>query len=137
MSHEAEFKDAATETKADTETETGFEDNAELYRQVYELARAVPPGRVISYGALGARCRQPISGYICGRIMRTASDDSIPWWRVVAKSGVLPIIKRNPHLADEQRQRLESEGVGFRDGRILMDEFRLDAPTDQAKLLDD
>lgn len=106
--------------------ETEDIEGAALIEQVYALARAVPYGRVISYGALGARCEPPISGYICGRIMRTASDDSIPWWRVVAKSGVLPIIKLNPQLADEQRERLESEGVGFKDGRIIMSEFSID-----------
>ena len=106
--------------------ETEVIEDAALFEQVYTLARSVPAGRVISYGALGARCEPPISGYICGRIMRTASDDSIPWWRVVAKSGVLPIIKRNPQLADEQRERLENEGVGFKDNRILMSEFSVD-----------
>jgi methylated-DNA-protein-cysteine methyltransferase related protein len=107
-------------------TATPDQDDSALHEQVYALARTVPPGRVISYGALGARCEPPISGYICGRIMGLARDDSVPWWRVVAKSGVLPIIKRNPQLADEQRERLESEGVGFQNGRILMNEFSVD-----------
>src|SRR3712207_5560008 len=86
--------------------------------QVFALARSIPVGRVLSYGALGARCEPPISGYICGRIMNTVSDD-VPWWRVVAKDGSLPIAKRNPHLAMEQRTHLESEGVEFDDeGRV-------------------
>ena len=102
------------------------EDNSAIIEQVYALARAVPAGRVMSYGALGARCQPPISGYICGRIMGMANDDSVPWWRIVAKSGVLPIMKRNPALADEQRERLESEGVQFKNDRIDMSQFCID-----------
>jgi methylated-DNA-protein-cysteine methyltransferase-like protein len=97
--------------------------DATIIAQVYEQARAIPVGRVLAYGALGARCDPPISGYICGRIMNQALQD-VPWWRVVAKDGSLPISKRNPALAQEQRLKLQSEGVEFDDeGRILMERF--------------
>jgi alkylated DNA nucleotide flippase Atl1 len=36
-----------------------------------------------------------------------------PWWRVVARSGRLPVAKRDPRLAMEQRDRLIAEGVPF------------------------
>jgi methylated-DNA-protein-cysteine methyltransferase-like protein len=95
--------------------------------QVYEQARAIPPGRVLSYGALGARCEPPISGYICGRIMNLALQD-VPWWRVVAKDGSLPVAKRHPALAQEQRDKLQAEGVEFDDeGRVLMEQFSADS----------
>jgi methylated-DNA-protein-cysteine methyltransferase-like protein len=97
--------------------------DARIIEQVYTHARQIPAGRVISYGALGARCIPPISGYICGRIMNQAQHD-VPWWRVVAKDGSLPIAKRNPLLAAEQREKLCEEGVQFKeDGKILMPEF--------------
>ena len=97
--------------------------DATVIEQVFNAARAIPPGRVISYGALGGRCDPPISGYICGRIMNGAVHD-VPWWRVVAKDGSLPIAKRNPRLAEEQRDRLQAEGVEFDGaGRVLMEKF--------------
>jgi methylated-DNA-protein-cysteine methyltransferase-like protein len=97
--------------------------DATIIEQVFTAARSIPPGRVLSYGALGARCDPPISGYICGRIMNNVAND-VPWWRVVAKDGSLPIAKRNPHLAQEQRDRLQAEGVEFdAAGRVLMDKF--------------
>jgi methylated-DNA-protein-cysteine methyltransferase-like protein len=97
--------------------------DAALITQVYERARAIPAGRVLAYGALGARCDPPISGYICGRIMNQATQD-VPWWRVVAKDGSLPISKRNPTLAQEQRDKLQAEGVEFDDdGRVFMERF--------------
>ncbi len=91
--------------------------------QVWNVARSIPAGRVMSYGAVGARCDPPISGYICGRIMIRSHND-VPWWRVVGKDGALPIVKRNPELAREQRSRLEAEGVEFDDeGRVVMEKF--------------
>jgi methylated-DNA-protein-cysteine methyltransferase-like protein len=97
--------------------------DAHLMAQVYEIVRAIPAGRVLSYGAVGARCEPPISGYICGRILQNVPD-GVPWWRVVGKNGNLPISKRHPELSREQRTRLESEGVAFDDkGQVLMEEF--------------
>ncbi len=103
-------------------------DESESVRaQVYDLVRAVPIGRVMSYGAVGALCEPPLSGYVCGRIMNVVAGD-VPWWRVVGKNGDLPVSKRNPHLAREQRALLESEGVAFDDdGRVVMERFRADA----------
>ena len=94
-----------------------------IVNQIYDLARAIPEGRVSSYGALGARCEPPISGYICGRIMNRAHYD-VPWWRVVAKDGALPVSKRSPHLAQTQRRTLEEEGIEFDEaGKVKMSEF--------------
>ena len=97
--------------------------------QVWQVTRAIPAGRVLSYGAVGARCDPPISGYVCGRIMIRSHHD-VPWWRVVGKDGALPIIKRNPELAREQRTKLEAEGVEFDDeGRVVMERFSAELAT--------
>lgn len=100
---------------------------AELLRaQVERLCREISRGRVISYGALGARCEPPISGYVCGRVMGRVMDVT-PWWRVVGKTGNLPIHKKGPERAREQRELLEKEGVEF-DGDAIKREFFEDAP---------
>ncbi len=36
---------------------------------------------------------------------------TVPWWRVIAKDGRLPLGKRSPELAADQQRRLEEEGV--------------------------
>lgn len=95
-----------------------------IKESVYELARRIPEGSVLSYGEIGALCNPPISGYICGRILGTVPDD-VPWWRIVAKDGTLPVAKRSPQIAREQREMLEEEGVRFdKEGKVRMDEFR-------------
>ena len=110
-------------------------DEAEKLRaQIRRLARAIPAGRVISYGALGARCEPPISGYICGRVMGQLMDD-VPWWRIVGKTGALPISKRGPDKAMEQRKRLEDEGVTFKEDLIERAFFEdTDEPPAQGEL---
>lgn len=83
-----------------------------VIEQIYAIVHAIPAGKVLSYGEVGRRSDPPISGYICGRIVRLISDEA-PWWRVVGKDGNLPIRKRHPELSVLQREKLESEGVGF------------------------
>lgn len=96
-----------------------------LIDQVNQIVQSIPKGRVMSYGAVGKRCEPPISGYICGRTMHSATNGSgVPWWRVVGKDSNLPIRKRNPLLSAEQRKRLENENVNFDGkGRVLMERF--------------
>ena len=90
----------------------GEDDQRLLSARVFALVRAIPRGRVASYGQLGAACDPPISGYICGRVLGRLTED-VPWWRIVAKDGTLPIRKRAPHLEAQQRATLEAEGVVF------------------------
>ncbi len=94
-------------------------ENERLAAQIFGFAHQIPRGRVLSYGALGAQCDPPVSGYACGRVMAVV-DEGVPWWRVVGKDGRLPIRKRNPHLEAQQRALLEAEGVEFdAENRIL------------------
>ena len=99
------------------------ESDAQIKAQIFDIVRAIPSGRVLSYGAVGARSTPAISGYICGRIMLNVPND-VPWWRVVGKDGNLPIRKRHPELSIQQREKLEAEGVRF-DGaeKVRMEEF--------------
>lgn len=86
---------------------------------LWTLVCAIPKGRVATYGEIGAALPNPASGFFVGKWMAGAPQ-FVPWWRVVAKDGRLPVDKRNPALAMEQRQRLESEGVIFVEGRVDM-----------------
>lgn len=93
-----------------------------LRLQVMRLCHDIPQGRVSSYGAIGAQCDPPVSGYICGRIMGQVME-GVPWWRIVGKDGNLPISKRGPNKSREQRERLENEGVEFDDNEKIERRF--------------
>ncbi|MEW5883817.1 MAG: MGMT family protein [Armatimonadota bacterium] len=84
----------------------------ETLDDLWRVVREIPSGRVASYGDVGARLRQPATGYLVGRWMAQAPPD-VPWWRVVAQSGQLVTSKRSPHLAAEQERLLREEGVPF------------------------
>lgn len=91
--------------------------------EVWEIVRSIPPGMVASYGDVGRMLHNPASGYFVGRWM-TLCPPEVPWWRVVAKDGRLPVWKRDIDAADEQRVKLEEEGVEFVDDRVDMERFR-------------
>lgn len=89
--------------------------------ELWNLVRQVPSGKCTTYGALGAALPHPTSGRMVGRWMAQSPDD-IPWWRVVNKRGELPIWKRNPAFADDQREKLIEEGVPFKEERVDLNE---------------
>jgi methylated-DNA-protein-cysteine methyltransferase-like protein len=91
--------------------------------RLWDLVRSIPEGSVASYGALGLALEPPVSGLIVGRWMAAAPPD-VPWWRVVAGNGSLPVHKRDPALARTQRRRLEDEGAPFQaDGTVASSAF--------------
>jgi len=92
---------------------------------VYEMVRAIPSGRVTSYGALGLALQNRVSGLVVGNWMSRCPDD-IPWWRVVAKDGRLVVFKKDVSYAVTQRNLLEAEGVDFEDDIVRMSQFYID-----------
>jgi methylated-DNA-protein-cysteine methyltransferase-like protein len=91
--------------------------------ELYTLVRSIPAGQVASYGQLGRVLRNPVSGLIVGSWMARCPAD-IPWWRVVAGNGTLPVWKKGPHLQLEQIDRLLQEGVEVNERTVDMSRFR-------------
>lgn len=89
---------------------------------VRELVTAIPAGEVSTYGDL-AEAAGLSSPRIVGWIMRTDTAD-LPWYRVVPASG-----RPAAHLAARQLERLRSEGVPIRDGRVVLRDCRWDMST--------
>jgi len=89
--------------------------------ELWAVVNTIPKGKVASYGACGRALPNPASGRMVGRWM-TQAPEGVPWWRVVAKSGLCPIGKMDPALGIEQRSILVREGVVF-DGDRVQHEF--------------
>ena len=84
---------------------------------VLELVDRIPPGRVMSYGAIAEYLYDRFgrgSARRVGTIMARYGG-SVPWHRVVSGGGRLP-----PGHEQEARRRLEREGVVFKGPRVLM-----------------
>ncbi|MEO7454109.1 MAG: MGMT family protein [Fimbriimonadales bacterium] len=95
-------------------------------KEIWDVVESIPKGKVCSYGDIGAALRNPMNGFLVGRRMASAPGH-VPWWRVVAKSGSLPIGKRHPRLMSEQEENLRGEGVPFLSpGQVDMPKARWD-----------
>lgn len=80
--------------------------------EIYAMVKKIPRGKVMSYGQVGEAITPRVPALWVGRAMASAPK-GVPWWRVVGADGALPIHKRDPLLAQEQRERLLAEGVPF------------------------
>ena len=81
-------------------------------RAAWELVRAIPPGRVASYGRLADWLGRPRSARLVGRAMAHSPDD-VPAHRVVDARGRLV-----PGWEREQARRLRAEGVAAHAGHV-------------------
>ena len=85
-------------------------DDRQYFEDIYAVVRAIPPGRVMSYGQVGRE--SGCSARTVGWAMANVQDD-VPWQRVVGADGYLRIGRRSVALQEAQRRLLEREGVGF------------------------
>lgn len=99
----------------------GSEEAATLCARVYALVAACPPGRVTTYGAIGAALGYPRGARMVGWIMNATPDHrTIPAQRVVSKDGTLTGGWAFGGT-DAMRALLEAEGITFDDkGRVKM-----------------
>lgn len=84
-----------------------------VYQRVYDLVRKVPAGRVTTYGAIAAKLS--VSPRLVGHALHLNPDGAkTPCHRVVNRDGrIAPGYAFGGH--GEQRKRLESEGIKFKD----------------------
>jgi methylated-DNA-protein-cysteine methyltransferase-like protein len=78
---------------------------------IADIILGLDPGEVVTYGEVAAQAGKPGAARAVGNYLRKSSG--LPWWRVVASSGRLC-----PGLEEEHAQRLRSEGVAIRNGKV-------------------
>jgi methylated-DNA-protein-cysteine methyltransferase related protein len=83
-------------------------------RRLLDVVRALLPGEVSTYGDIAATAGHPGRARLVGRLLATADDEDLPWWRVVTSSGRLV-----PGAEVEQAARLRADGVVVRAGRVV------------------
>ncbi len=103
---------------------SGFRD------RVYAAVRAIPPGRVASYGDVAAAVGSPRAARQVGWALAALSEGgldpqgrSVPWQRVILTSGFIAF-RGDPVRGPLQRALLEAEGVAFRGDAVPMGRFR-------------
>jgi methylated-DNA-protein-cysteine methyltransferase-like protein len=78
---------------------------------------SIPKGKVATYGQVAAAAGYPLYHRAAARLLRN-SHGTLPWQRVVGAGGE---IKTRFEHAQEQRLRLELEGVTFRGNRVALE----------------
>jgi methylated-DNA-protein-cysteine methyltransferase-like protein len=81
---------------------------------------SIPAGKVSTYGKVAAAAGYPLYHRAVARLLRTDPPELLPWHRVLGAGGE---IKLRHEAAEEQRLRLQMEGVGFRGKRVDMDVY--------------
>jgi methylated-DNA-protein-cysteine methyltransferase-like protein len=80
---------------------------------VIKIVDGIPSGETSTYGEVAEEAGFPGAARAVGNLMRTVPG--LPWWRVITTTGRLV-----PGLETEHTQRLRSEGVLVRNGRVSM-----------------
>lgn len=86
--------------------------------KIWNVVRAIPRGRVASYGEVARMAGMPGRARLVGHAMRRLPDDSdVPWHRVINASGRIAFPVGSPPW-NRQRDRLLAEGVLLQRGKI-------------------
>lgn len=113
-----------------------------FYEQVYAVARAIPRGKVLNYGALAALLGRPRGARAVGYALNNpAPGTDVPWQRIVGKRGIFGVstIRSFAHAREEQVELLKAEGIQFDDQNqlILADYLWTPSPVEIAEILND
>lgn len=96
------------------------------YESYYTVIRAIPPGRVMTYGDIAKVAGNPKCARRVGYALSACNDATVPWWRVINAQGrISQGGGRTPEGVDQQRDLLESEGVDIDlEGLIVLAIYR-------------
>ncbi|WP_419778347.1 MGMT family protein [Maridesulfovibrio sp.] len=91
--------------------------------KVIEVIKAIPEGKVCSYGRVAALAGNSRGARQVVRILHSSGEkEQLPWQRVVNREGCISLKKGQGY--ERQRELLEKEGVEFDfDGRIDLETY--------------
>jgi len=93
------------------------------YIQIWETVKAIPKGKVASYGQIADLAGLPGRSRLAGTALaHTPTVIKIPWYRVLRSSGQIAFPKGSEQ-ALEQKTLLMSEGVKVYNSRVNLKDF--------------
>lgn len=83
-----------------------------LSKNIVNTILSIPPGKVLSYGAVAALSGNPNASRQVSWLLRSQTEKyNLPWFRVINSMGKISI--KDPHGYMIQKELLQSEGVMF------------------------
>jgi methylated-DNA-protein-cysteine methyltransferase related protein len=95
--------------------------NTDFAKSVYKFMQEVPKGRVVTYGMVAVLCGRPGAARQVGRIAHFGPPN-LPWHRLVYASGAMAS-GFVPGGSDFQKKLLVKEGIGFKNDKVIMNEY--------------
>lgn len=91
-----------------------------IYDAIYDVVRAIPKGRVSSYGAVAAAIGAASGARVVGYAMNNCAGvkPKVPAHRVVNRNGLLTG-KHHFTPPEQMQQLLEKEGVKIKDDQVV------------------
>ena len=91
-----------------------------IFDVIYEVVRAVPKGRVTSYGAVAAAIGAKSGARVVGYAMNASfgAKPKVPAHRVVNRNGILSG-KHHFSPPEKMQQLLEKEGIKVKDDKVI------------------
>lgn len=86
--------------------------DAKYRERVYEIVRAIPVGRVMTYGQIAGILGDGYTPRTVGFVMHAADTKETPWQRVINSQGACSTGKMTVPV-NLQQQVLEAEGIKF------------------------
>ncbi len=96
-----------------------------IYKQIHEIIRLIPSGKVVTYGQISeivGGCTPRMVGYATSSI---PLDSDIPWQRVINFKGGISLRSSGSGAELVQQKLLEAEGVKFdQSGKTDLEQYR-------------
>ena len=106
-----------------SKTEVGKTADGNWYRVVWKVVSDIPPGHVLTYGEVARLSGMPRAARRVSQALRRAPRDmEIPWHRVINAQGKISFPEDSSGW-QQQKDKLEEEGVVFLNGKIDLRRF--------------
>lgn len=96
----------------------------ENYQKIWRTVRAIPAGKVASYGQIADLAGLPGRARLVGKSLgQVPQGESVPWYRVLRSNGQLAFPKGSD-TAQRQTGLLQEENVVVLNNRVKLKEFQ-------------
>lgn len=100
-----------------------LKERTELEQLIWQILASIPEGRVTSYGQIARIAGYPNHArYVGSTLKKLPKGTSLPWHRVLNAKGESSFPKGS-EAYNRQIERLNAEGVIFRNGRVAFNEY--------------